>query len=213
MHSGRPRRFQATPPMPRRRSPPALLAAFVRAVNRGVARHRRDRPLLRRGEHRARIEAARQSHADGHVAAHPQPYRILEQLGESRVIVAASLRINDGIMPEAAHRRGSVADPERRDRRRRQGGDVAVIARLASVRLRIDDYVVNGRQIGFAQAGRKRDQRLGLRPEDQSTAIDMPVEGFHPEPVARQRQLGQTRFPDREGPHAVQPGQHVLAPL
>ena len=57
------------------------------------------------------------------------------------------------------------------------------------------------------------ENRLDLGSEDDPIAAPRPVERLHAEPIAREEEPAFRRIPDREGEHAAEAGDAVVAPL
>ena len=155
----------------------------------------------------ARVEPARQQHADGHVGDHAtldgQP-----QLGEQRLLPLAvgqrARGANEARTPVDGRALAPVGldDPHR-------GGRQLAHAREDGVRRgnhRVEGHVVvQGRAIDRGVDAARRQQRRQGRREPQPARTARQVEGLYPQPVARHHQAAAVALDDDEGEHPQEP--------
>ena len=165
-------------------------------------------------EHRdqqARVEAAAQEGADGHVAHQVQPQRFVDlffELVGERLVAALELRLV-GEVPVAANR-GFAAVLEHQHVPGREFADAAV--HRARRRDEAQGQVLVERlEIHLAQRRVAGEQRLDLRREGEAGRGARVVERLLAEVVARDDQLAAARIPEAEREHAAQVLDQALA--
>ena len=170
--------------------------------------------LVHEGDDAARVEAARQEHAERHVAHQMALHGPAQRRHQLRLPVGLGARLASGdvaLERPVASRDGllagladeDVAGCELRDagEDRRRTGDVPQ-REVVVQRLRIE--------LGIEP---RREQALGLRAPDQAITETRHVERLDADAIAAEHQTVRLRIPDGEGEHAVEPRRDVDALL
>jgi len=173
---------------------------------------RRARVLRHQRDERARVDPAGEEAAEGHVRDQPDPDRLVELLAQAGGRILEAHAFVDVVLEI----------PVSTNRHRAALGDEDV------PRAQLLDAFEHGERLGYVEQGEEvvhgggaqpapdrgmRQQRLQLRAPDE-LAVDLGEEELlDADAVAGQQQTLTPIIPDREGEHAAQMGDAVVAPL
>ena len=159
-----------------------------------------------RGEH-ARVDAAREEHADGHVAdevrAHGVAQPRAELLDELGLVLAS--RLDRRRRPREAAQLDAAVPHEHVTRRQ--------LARAREDRERRRHGVEREEPFERVEVDVTARQRAQLRRELEAVVLDAVVERLDPVAVAREHEPALASVPDRDREHAAQPLRERQAPL
>ena len=175
------------------------------------ARQAGARDLARDRGRRARVDAAGEEHADGDVAHQLHAHRLFELLAHQLhggVRVAHARRVAE--LPVALAPRTAAVEhqPVSRRQLRHPRPDAGRVGHVA-----VHEVVLERGGVHAAPEARVREDRAGLRGEDQTVLVRPVVERLDAEPVAREQQALAPLVPDPEGEDAAQVIHAGVAPF
>ena len=197
---------------------PVGISGFIEAGDveaDGAGLHRMARGFGHQRDDAAAVDPAREERAERHVGDHARSHRLAHQRDQ---FLLQRLRRRPAALGEAdvpitlrLGQRPATYQPQRLARAqlahaRDEAGVVGDVA--------IGHIILDRRKVGRAAQQRMGEQALQFRSEDQAAVRQQRImKRLHPKPVPRQPERAGARIEQREGEHAVEAMDALLAPL